>query len=108
MMFGKILGWAAKEASGLNWLRIGMFVGLGLFIIFTLHFVWVARPNDFYNQGKKDGIAEQNIKCEKEKKEKDDAIQLERNKIQKKRAEILSRPRTPANITLERMYMGAQ
>lgn len=109
-MFSNLLDLLMPQLKAIKWARVAVGVIGGLLlsalVYFLLMFVWVGRPQEFYNSGYAAGVAW-------ESKRRDDLERSDREKIAEKiknenqrRQKILSAPSHSPDVLLERMLRG--
>ncbi len=95
-----------EKFSGISWWRVGAGVLVGLLILFALKYIWVGRPQEFYDRGYETATSVQKAACEKEKRERNDEIIKRQQEEQKRRARILAAPDLDPDALLARMSSG--
>ena len=102
ILMGKLL----SVFSGLNWWRVGAGVVLGIAIIFAARYVWIGRPQEFYDRGVETGASAEKARCESQERKRNEEVFKRREAEHKRRESILSAPDLPASRLLERMRLG--
>jgi len=101
-----VWAWVLKRVSGVNWLRVGAGVVVGILIILAARYVWVGRPQEFYDRGVEVATLSETAACEKEKRDRNEEIFKRQQAEQKRRAKILAAPDLDSDGILERMSSG--
>lgn len=94
-----VLEFLTKFLGGVSWWRVGFGVLSGVIILCVWHFIWVSRPNDFYNNGVKDETQH----CRRDQDAAHiKALELEKSR-EEERSKVAVRPHSLPDVLLNLM-----